>query len=134
MIYIGTLAKLTGASRKAIYLYESLGLISTPARKGNYRVYTQATVEQVRLIRCAQSLGFRLKELAAALSTLPTGEPQSLALISQQIAHKRDALQQQIDAAQAQIDLLDGLQQQLRDAPEGWWCEEGVDSPPKGKV
>lgn len=31
-----------GASRKAIRLYESLGLIPEPQRKGRYRIYSEA--------------------------------------------------------------------------------------------
>jgi hypothetical protein len=62
-MHIGELAKSAGASRKAIYLYEELGLIQAPLRKGSYRVYAPETVDQVKTIKCAQSLGFRLKEL-----------------------------------------------------------------------
>src|SRR5690554_5382293 len=39
-MYIGKLAEMTGATRKAIRLYESLGLIPVPSRNGNYRVYS----------------------------------------------------------------------------------------------
>lgn len=63
-MYIGQLAKMTGASRKAIYLYERMGLLPMPRRQGVYRVYGQQDAEIIALIKCAQSLGFRLKELA----------------------------------------------------------------------
>lgn len=43
-LYIGKVAEMTGASRKAIRLYESLGLISAPRRKGQYRIYSERDV------------------------------------------------------------------------------------------
>lgn len=61
---IGELGKTTGASPKAIRLYESLGLLGAVRRQGAYRVYSDAHVGQVRLIRQAQALGFKLADLA----------------------------------------------------------------------
>ena len=43
-MYIGRLSELTGATPKAIRLYESLGLIPVPRRQGAYRVYTDKDV------------------------------------------------------------------------------------------
>jgi len=62
-MYIGKLSELTGASRKAIRLYESMGLIPAPMRKGHYRVYNDRDVMLVRTIRRAQEVGFKLAEL-----------------------------------------------------------------------
>lgn len=62
-MYIGKLSELTGASRKAIRLYESLGLIPAPMRRGQYRVYGDQDVVLVRMIRRAQEVGFKLAEL-----------------------------------------------------------------------
>lgn len=60
---IGELAQRTGATPKAIRLYESRGLLGTVARAGAYRRYGEADVARVQLIRQAQTLGFRLSEL-----------------------------------------------------------------------
>ncbi|MDN3544799.1 MerR family transcriptional regulator [Kinneretia asaccharophila] len=62
-LLIGELARRTGASVKALRLYESLGLIPAPRRRGSYRVYEPAHEEAVRFIRQAQAVGFRLQEL-----------------------------------------------------------------------
>lgn len=62
-MYIGEISKITGASIKAIRLYEELGLLNDVERLGKYRVYDDNHVVFVRLIVKAKSLGFRLSEL-----------------------------------------------------------------------
>lgn len=62
MLYIGHVAKLTGATPRAIRLYEAMGLIKV-MRHGQYRVYEAAHVEFISLIRQAQELGITLSEL-----------------------------------------------------------------------
>jgi DNA-binding transcriptional MerR regulator len=66
-VYIGELAKRTSATPKAIRLYESLGLLGAVARLGVYRVYQEKHVNQVRLIKQAQAMGFKLADVAPAL-------------------------------------------------------------------
>lgn len=61
---ISHVSRMTGASPKAIRHYEAMGLIPNVQRKGNYRRYTQREVNLIRLIRTAQTLGFKLSELA----------------------------------------------------------------------
>ena len=70
-MYIGELARRSGATPKAIRLYEQLGLLGQIAREGSYRVYDAAQLQQVQLIRQAQRLGFSLTELAQALGSDP---------------------------------------------------------------
>jgi DNA-binding transcriptional MerR regulator len=60
---ISELAKLSGASIKALRLYESKQLLPPVPRTGKYRDYQPVHLEQVRLIRQAQALGFKLSEL-----------------------------------------------------------------------
>ena len=67
-MFIGTVSELTGATRKAIRYYESIKLIPPPKRHGGYRVYDDSDVKAIRLIRCAQSLGFSLSELKDVIS------------------------------------------------------------------
>ncbi|MBL1376945.1 MerR family transcriptional regulator [Zobellella iuensis] len=123
-MYIGYLSKQTGASRKAIYLYEEMGLIPTPLRKGKYRVYAPEVVEIVKTIKCAQSLGFKLKELAEILQSTSARQWPNLEGIAEQLDWKRRALQEQIDSATTQIRLLDELRQRLAESPSVWECEK----------
>ena len=66
-MYIGKAAQLSGTTIKAIRHYEAIGLMPAPARHGGYRVYTEQSVERLMFIKCAQQLGFKLKELQEIL-------------------------------------------------------------------
>lgn len=66
-MYIGEVAKRTGASPKAIRLYETLGLLPPIERKGKYRFFTDEDVEIIQIIKRAQRLGFKLAEIKTLL-------------------------------------------------------------------
>jgi DNA-binding transcriptional MerR regulator len=66
-MYIGEIAQRAGATPKAIRLYESLGLLGGVVRMGAYRVYTDQHVTQVRLIKQAQAMGFKLADVGASM-------------------------------------------------------------------
>jgi DNA-binding transcriptional MerR regulator len=63
---IQQIAALTGASQKAIRLYEALGLLGPVPRHGAYRAYTADHVALVAMVRRAQAFGFTLAELRGA--------------------------------------------------------------------
>ncbi len=67
---IGTAAGLAGVGVETVRFYERRGLIDQPPRPANagFRVYTEQTVERIRLIRQAQELGFSLAEIAELLA------------------------------------------------------------------
>lgn len=94
-MFIGEISQLTGASPKAIRHYESLGLLGQVTRAGSYRVYSGNEVRQVRLIRQAQALGFRLSELRLVLQD-DSNEPDWQGL-AQQIERKRLSIREEID-------------------------------------
>jgi MerR family transcriptional regulator, copper efflux regulator len=49
--------------------YERRGLVASPPRSvANYRLYPENAVRRVRFIKCAQELGFTLKEIKELLS------------------------------------------------------------------
>ncbi|HSE43373.1 MAG TPA: MerR family transcriptional regulator, partial [Acidobacteriota bacterium] len=61
----GELAKICGCSPDTIRHYESLGLIPKPVRSANrYRQYPKETIDRVRQIQAALTIGFSLKELS----------------------------------------------------------------------
>lgn len=105
-MYIGKLSKLANVSRKTIRLYEEMGLLPTPKRKGKYRIYEPSDVELIQTIKCAQSLGFKLNELSGVVLPQPDVER-----INAMIEQKRRCLQNQIEEAQAKYKLLEELQQ-----------------------
>lgn len=66
-MYIGELARRAGTTPKAVRHYEALGLLGAVRRQGSYRVYDEAALRQVQLIRQALALGLRLADLLPAL-------------------------------------------------------------------
>ena len=95
-MYIGEIAELTGCTPKAIRLYERLGLIPQPKRRGNYRVYTDYDVKLVRSIRAAQAVGFKLSELGTLIKEKIRQDRFPLELANQLIEVKRLQVRQQI--------------------------------------
>ena len=65
LFQIGEVTKILGVTRKALLVYEELGLL-TPAVKdeeSGYRYYTSDNMTQIRSIRSLQQLGLSLKEV-----------------------------------------------------------------------
>ena len=67
LFQIGEVAKIMGITRKAILVYEEMGLLTPAVRDENsgYRYYTADNMTQIRSIRSLQALGLSLKEVAA---------------------------------------------------------------------
>src|ERR1700704_6957663 len=70
----GELARQAGVSTDTLRHYERLGLLlKAPRTPGGYRDYPAQTLERVRLIRRALSVGFSLPELTAILKIRDQG-------------------------------------------------------------
>lgn len=63
-MFIKEASELSGATQRAIRLYESLGLLKVP-RSGRYRVYNESDIRLIKIIKEAQSVGITLAELAS---------------------------------------------------------------------
>lgn len=98
-MYIGKAAQLSGTTIKAIRHYEAIGLLPAPERAGRYRVYSAQSVELLRLIKCAQQLGFKLKELQGILHE-HEGDALSWERADQAIASKKRELAGQVAGLQ----------------------------------
>ena len=75
---IGTLARRTGVTVKALREYEDLGLIYTVGRSaGNYRLFGEEALWCVGVVGGLRSLGLTLEEIrgVAAAYLRDTGEP-----------------------------------------------------------
>jgi DNA-binding transcriptional MerR regulator len=66
-------AKLFGISCDTIRYYERMGLISTKRSSNRYREYSKQTIDRIRLIRAAISIGFSTKELKPILNNRDQG-------------------------------------------------------------
>ena len=74
-LLIGDVAGRTGVSAPTIRYYESIGLLASPPRSATgYRRYTETTVEELRFIKKAQSLGFSLEEIGEILKLSRAGD------------------------------------------------------------
>jgi len=66
---IGELATKSGVTRDTLRYYERLGLLPPPQRtSGGFRVYPAPTLDRLRFIRQAQTLGLTLHEIGALVS------------------------------------------------------------------
>lgn len=88
-LYIGKVAEITGATRKAIRHYEALGLIPTPERKGKYRIYSEQDLFLIHLIKQGQRIGFTLNELKVLLVEQVNTKQFPLKIANQLMEEKR---------------------------------------------
>ena len=112
-MYIGKLAELTGATRKAIRHYESLGLIPKPQRNGRYRIYSEADANLICMIKRAQSLGFSLKEITGVVSIRAKTRRLPVELVVELIDTKRKELCNIVNNALSKDEQLAALQADL---------------------
>lgn len=112
-LYIGQVAELSGASRKAIRHYESLGLIPTPVRKGIYRIYSERDVFLIHMIKTAQAVGFSLNELRDLVAEKVKQKVFPLEFANRLFERKRENLKQQIDVIHQQAKELGELQSEM---------------------
>jgi MerR family mercuric resistance operon transcriptional regulator len=86
-LLIGEVAQRTGVSATTIRYYEELGLLPSPPRSSaGYRRYSEQSVEELRFIRKAQSLGFSLDEIGGILKLSRSGETACAHVLS--LAHQ----------------------------------------------
>jgi DNA-binding transcriptional MerR regulator len=68
MLRVGEVAEAAGVNKETLRYYERRGLISPPERThGGHRLYDDAAVTTLRVIKAAQRLGFTLDEVADLL-------------------------------------------------------------------
>ncbi|MFC6301438.1 MerR family transcriptional regulator [Pseudomonas sp. CCM 7893] len=114
-MYIGKAAQLSGTTIKAIRHYEAIGLLPPPQREGRYRLYTPQSVELLTFIKCAQQLGFKLKELQTILHG-HSGDALPWQRASKAIVDKKRELMCQLEALQTVYAGLEAFEASLEDA------------------
>jgi DNA-binding transcriptional MerR regulator len=116
---IGEVAERTRLSLRTIRHYEEVGLVRPSARsKGGFRLYTEADVQRLLLIRRMKPLDFTLEEMADLLGVLDdlaterTGERAALldrlTMYHEAVVQRVTALRDQLDSA---IDFAEHLEQ-----------------------
>lgn len=71
LLTVGEAARRSGVAASALRFYEARGLIRSIRTSGNQRRFPRSELRRVAVIQVAQSLGLSLREIAAALDTLP---------------------------------------------------------------
>ncbi len=93
---IGRLAKRAGIPSSTIRYYERIGLIEPESRStGNYRLYSQTSLEKLRFIRAAQAVGFTLDDTRALLAD-ETGEPPPCGSVQKRIEARLSDIEQRL--------------------------------------
>jgi DNA-binding transcriptional MerR regulator len=105
-VRIGELARLGDVSPKTIRYYESIGLLSEPARTpSGYRDYDGSYADRLTFIRTAKRLGITLDEVKEILSFPERGKAPC--------SYVRGVLEAQVDSIDRRIRELESLRSQL---------------------
>ena len=118
-MHIGEVATRTELSLRSLRHWDEVGLLSPSARtEGGFRLYTEADVEKILVIRRMKPLGFSLDEMSAAMRDLETLAddtcPASAAAAARtrltetlaEARSRRDQLVRQLAMAEEFLDLL----------------------------
>ncbi|KNH16432.1 MerR family transcriptional regulator [Arthrobacter sp. ZBG10] len=71
LLGVGEVSRRSGVSASALHFYERNGLVSSERTAGNQRRYRRDTLRRVAFIRVSQRVGIPLKDILAALESLP---------------------------------------------------------------
>ena len=110
---IGKVARIAGASAKAIRHYEALGLLPSPARRGKYRIYSERDVFLVHVLKFCQRLGFHLEELRDLVAGNVSHKRFPLDLANQLFDRKREELRAQILEVRETLELLEAVRKEM---------------------
>lgn len=69
-MHIGELAEQTGLSHRTIRHYDDVGLLPASRTEGGFRLYTEADLERLLVIRTLKPMGFSLEEITGALEAI----------------------------------------------------------------
>lgn len=117
---ISDLAKEFDLTTRTIRFYEDEGLL-TPERRGQARIYSAGDRVRLMLILRGKRLGFSLAECKEIFNLYDPagGNKAQLTLMLDKLAHRRQALEQQLRDIQQMQQELDAAEQRIRDAFHG---------------
>ncbi|MEE9352504.1 MAG: MerR family transcriptional regulator [Thiotrichaceae bacterium] len=110
-MYIGPASKKSGATVKAIRLYEELGLLRNISRENSYRIFTDEDVLLIKFIKIAQTFDFKLSELKEII--YQKGEPASWENIREAITLKEKKITNEILRLQENKEQLQNYNQEI---------------------
>jgi MerR family copper efflux transcriptional regulator len=109
VMHIGEVAARTELSLRSLRHWEEVGLLTPSGRtEGGFRLYTEADVDKIMVIRRMKPLGFSLDQMKAAMADIETLANDDAEATAKDSARKRlDATQQ--DAVQRRQKLVQQL-------------------------
>ncbi|MDF2156131.1 MerR family transcriptional regulator [Vibrio sp. CAU 1672] len=117
-MFINEASKLTGATQRAIRLYESRGLLNV-SRSGKYRVYNQDNINLIKIIKEAQTLGILLSDLVKLKSAQ---EDFDWKLVSDFLVQKQQMVEEEIKELEKQKVRIENYRNSIDK------CVRGLDS------
>ena len=111
-MYIGQTSKKSGATVKAIRLYEELGLLPNIQRENSYRIFTEEDVFLIKFIKIAQTFDFKLSELKDVI--YPQGNLANWENIMKVISLKDQKITKEISRLQGHKKDLDSYSNEIK--------------------
>lgn len=106
---IGELARHSGLTPDTLRYYERVGLLPTPGRTGGgFRVYPPHTLERLRFIKQAQTLGLTLQEIRDLVAYQDQGGLRRCRRVRDLLRTKLTELQTRLSELEAFRDTLSG--------------------------
>ncbi len=117
-MHIGEVAEATGMSLRTLRHYDEVGLLTPSGRtEGGFRLYSQADVERLLLIRRMKPLGFTLEEMSSLLEIVDQSHAESSAAPSAESRARFDAfiadVEQRREKLRTQLDMADEFLERL---------------------
>src|SRR5882757_5406134 len=119
-MHIGEVAERVGLSLRTIRYYEEVGLITPSARsQGGFRLYTEADVARLQLVKDMKPLGFSLDEMRDLLGVLDQldddgTDRSALDHVVERLAMYRVAADARCDALRGQLRIAESFAGTLR--------------------
>lgn len=121
LMKIGELSSKSGVPIKTIRYYEEFGLLKSESRtEGNFRLFTQNSINRLHFIKRLQLLGLSLEEIRQCLSIADQGELPCTDI--------KDKLQNQIKKIDEQVTELLLLKEELTILLEKWSISNSAQS------
>ena len=94
---ISQLARMVGVPVTTIRYYERIGLVQPEGRSdGNYRLYGERSLEKMKFIKSAQSMGFTLENVKVLLAE-KTGKKPACGDVKKLITERLDDVEKQLE-------------------------------------
>ena|SRR5690349_11337179 len=117
LLQIGEVADRVGLSLRTVRYYEEQGLLEPESRSpGGFRLYSEAQVDRLALIKQMKPLGFTIQEMCAVLDARDTLRTAAAGAVeaAATLTEYADAADKRLAKLQLQLEQAKGLAGQLR--------------------